>query len=44
MKYVANRLVGVDPQRFQGVAANVGPDPQKKYLAENGQDQAANAW
>ena len=43
LKHVANRFVRVQAQRFQGVAADIGPDPQKQDFAKKRQDQVTNA-
>ena len=43
LQHVANRFVGIQGEGFNAVAADISPDPDKQYLSEKGQDQAANA-
>ena len=43
LQHVADRFVGIQGEGVNAVAADIGPDPDEQYLAEKGQDQAANA-
>lgn len=43
LQNVANRFIRIQGEGVNAVAADICPDPDEQYLAEKGQDQAANA-